>query len=528
MTDPTRPEGGGRRKADVTLMLEGTYPYVLGGVSAWIDQIIRGLPELTFSLFYLGSTRTQNEKRVFELPSNVLEVEEVFLQDRLEPAELQPAPLSGARRREIYEALGAFYLAEEDTVRLKDFWRLVEVLRGPGGTLTFGNLLRDLESWEILRGVYDRFCPNESFIDYFWTARFLHLPLWKIWKAIDRVPPAHLFHTISAGYAGFAGALAARFQGVPYLMTEHGIYTKERLAEISQADWIYEADGMQVDYDEGLGRLKQMWMGMFTFLGRVGYGQADQLITLYEGNTLLQIEFGAAPGKLRVIPNGISPSKFDGIYRAQMAKWEQRPERPTVGFIGRIVPIKDVKTLIRAARMVVERMPEVQFLMAGPFVEDPNYYEECVKITKLLNLDQHVHFLGMQKIMEVLPRMDVMVLTSISEGLPLVSLEAMAAGLPQVATDVGACRELIFGRTLEDKAIGRAGRLTKILSPAETAEALLSILRDPATVRRMGAAGRRRAEQFYSMDRMLGSYRDLYRGYVPGVDGVVGGGGLKT
>lgn len=308
--------------------------------------------------------------------------------------------------------------------------------------------------------------------------------------------------------------MGAKLHEIPYLITEHGIYTKERLAEISQAGWIYENESLYVDYEGGLGKLKQLWMAMFGFLGHCAYDTGDQIVTLYEGNTFLQIEHGAEPDKLRIIPNGIEPSKFDAIYEGQMARWQTAPARKYVGFIGRVVPIKDVKTLIRAARLVIERMPEVEFLIAGPYSEDPTYFDECQKIAKLLKIDSQVHFLGMQKIMEVLPKMDVMVLTSISEGLPLVSLEAMAAGLPQVSTDVGACRELIFGRVPEDKALGRAGRLTKILSPAETASALLALLNNPALIRRCGEAGRKRAENFYSMKMMLDSYRELYDSYL--------------
>jgi hypothetical protein len=68
----------------------------------------------------------------------------------------------------------------------------------------------------------------------------------------------------------------------------------------------------------------------------------------------------------------------------------------------------------------------------------------------------------------------------------------------------------MFGRTPPDRALGRAGRLTKIMSPAETAHALIAILSNPETCVKMGVAGRKRAEQFYSMTTMLGDYRDLY------------------
>ncbi len=497
--------------ADVCLMLEGTYPYVLGGVSAWVDQIIRGLPELKFALFFLGSAKADYKKQNYQLPPNVVSLTEIYLDERLSKEELAPVPGAWPARDKVFEVLEEFYQADTHEDRRNQFWNLIVALKGVGRQMTFGNILRDREAWEVLEKAYARFCPEESFIDFFWTARFLHLPLWQLWQAHQRIPDAKVYHSVSAGYAGFAAAIAAHLRNAPFILTEHGIYTKERIAEISQAEWIYEPQRSQIDYNLGPSKLKQLWVGLFSFLGRIAYDTADQIITIYEGNVNTQIEFGADPRKISVIPNGIEPSKFDRIYQIHVERWRSSPPVKVIGFIGRVVPIKDVKTLLRAARLVCERIPEAHFLIVGPYAEDPIYFDECQTIVKLLGIEKNVDFMGMQKTMEVLPRMDVMVLTSISEGLPYVMLEGMAAGLPNVASDVGACRELIFGRTPEDKAIGRAGRLTKILSPVETAAALVTILQNPKLVRQMGDAGRRRAEEYYSMSKMLGSYRELYR-----------------
>ncbi|NDB75450.1 MAG: DUF3492 domain-containing protein [Verrucomicrobia bacterium] len=506
MQPPAKPEP----VADVTLFLEGTYPYVLGGVSSWVHQIITGLPELTFSLFYIGAKQEPNAKQHYKLPPNVLTVREVYLHNELSKREQKRRHVPAELRMALYDLLGRFYLAKTEAERMACFWATLEGLQEVEKRFRFGNLLRDREAWEILVAGYEEFCPDESFIDFFWTARFLHLPLWNLWKARDLVPPARVYHSVSAGYAGFIGAITGRRRHAPFFLTEHGIYTKERIAEISQADWIYEADRFQINFSEGLGKLKQMWINLFMFLGQVAYAQADKIITLYSGNAATEIEFGADGKKISIIPNGIEPSRFDAIYQQHMTRWQSSPEKKYVGFIGRVVPIKDVKTLLRAARIVCERMPEVEFLIAGPYAEDPTYFDECSKIVKLLHIEEKVHFLGMSKIMEVLPRMDVLVLTSISEGLPLVVLEGMAAGKPNVCSDVGACRELMFGRTAPDRALGRAGRLTKIMSPAETAHALIGILSNPETCVKMGIAGRQRAEQFYSMTAMLGAYRALY------------------
>lgn len=501
--------------ADVCLLLEGTYPYVLGGVSAWVHQIITGLPDVTFSIFYIGAKPDPKAKRHYELPPNVVEIQEVYLHDQLSRKEQRPKHLPVELRAMLYQAFNRFYLAREPEDRLDHFWTLLDALNEARGRFRFGNLLRNQEIWETLHDVYDRFCPDESFIDFFWTVRFLHLPLWNLWLGLDRIPRAKMYHSVSAGYAGLVGAIAARHHQVPYLLTEHGIYTKERIAEISQADWIYEADRFRISYSEGLGKLKQMWINLFLFMGQVAYQTADRIITLYEGNANTQVEFGADRDKIEIIPNGMEPANFDAIYHQQLERWQTDPEKKYVGFIGRVVPIKDVKTLLRAARIVCDRLPNAHFMIAGPYAEDPVYFDECQKIVKMLHIEDRVDFMGRQQIMDVLPKMDVIVLTSISEGLPLVILEGYACGKPVVATDVGACRELVFGRTVPDRQLGRAGRITKIMSAAETANALISILENPETVLKMAKAARTRTEQFYSMKQMLDSYRNLYAGKAP-------------
>jgi len=150
------------------------------------------------------------------------------------------------------------------------------------------------------------------------------------------------------------------------------------------------------------------------------------------------------------------------------------------------------------------------FHIIGPTEEDPDYFEECKQMVSLMGLGDKVLFLGPKNVREILSGLDVCLLTSISEGLPLIILEAFAAGVPCVATDVGACRELIFGRTPEDKAIGRAGLLTKICSPLDTADAVLRVIANAENLLRMGQAGRIRAERHYRQSEIMGKYRRFY------------------
>ena len=255
---------------------------------------------------------------------------------------------------------------------------------------------------------------------------------------------------------------------------------------------------------------KRLWVEFFFFLARVAYSSADLVFALYQGNATLQIEYGAEARKMEVLPNGIDPNKFDGALQKRSERIKSGSDKPCIGFIGRVVTIKDVKTLIRSARILIQSVPGTVIQIIGPTNEDPEYFEECKAMVGEFGLQEVVQFLGSQNIVNVLDQIDVMILTSLSEGLPLVILEAFSAGIPVVATDVGSCRELIHGRTPEDQALGPAGIITRVASPSETAAALQKLITNPSMLRDMGAAGRQRAERHYTQKALLTRYHQVY------------------
>jgi glycosyltransferase involved in cell wall biosynthesis len=181
----------------------------------------------------------------------------------------------------------------------------------------------------------------------------------------------------------------------------------------------------------------------------------------------------------------------------------------TLCLIGRVVPIKDIKTFIRAMLTVVREEPQAEAWIAGPEDEDEEYAKECRSLVESLGLEEKVKFLGFQKIDELLPRCGVLILSSISEALPLVVLEGFAAGVPSVTTDVGSCRQLIYGLPGEDAALGAAGRVVQIADPRALAQAALDLL-DEKNWHAAQAAGIARVERFYTQDMMVGAYRSLY------------------
>ena len=248
----------------------------------------------------------------------------------------------------------------------------------------------------------------------------------------------------------------------------------------------------------------------------MAYVQARHIITLSDVNRIKQIADGAPPEKIEIVPNGVALKSAEQPRRPRRSADAGRrrvalpPPRLRVGFVGRVVPIKDVDHLHPRLRHRAQRR------RAGRARDrtgrgDPGYAARCRQLVSRLGRTDQIRFVGPMPPDQIYGDLDVVVLTSFSEGQPLVILEAYAWGVPVVATDVGACREMIEGRT--DGGSARSGRAAS--SPAsprrkETAAALVRLARDVRLRWRMGAAGHRRVTAFYQRRDMLARYRALY------------------
>jgi len=486
--------------ADVCLVIEGTYPFVTGGVAGWIHQLIRALPEVRFALFHIAAAKgAEAPPLAYELPPNVVDLTTFGIHGGDEPP--QPGdPIPAA----VWEDVRAFH----DELRDSKFTGLEALLAGLAPTPSRGPSGHDFiygkPSWTVVRALYEARAPDVSFIDYFWTWRFTHLPIFRLLRA--ELPEAHVYHTVSTGWAGLAATLTRARTRRPMILTEHGIYSRERRMEIDQTEWIYVQRQMPMSLSVGQAFFKELWSRLFHRLSQITYAQADLIVTIFEGNRIAQIQDGADPAKTLVIPNGIAVDRF-----AALGRVPSEPDEFRVGFVGRVVPIKDLKTFIRAFRIVAGSIPGARATIVGPIDEDPGYQAECAGLATTLGVEDRLTFWGAVDVGLVYPKVDVVVLTSVSEGLPLVLLEAAAASLPVVATDVGACRELLEGRGPEDRALGPSGIVTSMADPGATAGAILTLARDPELRREMGRAGLARVRAYYQEADLVRSYREIYR-----------------
>jgi len=500
----------GAAGADVCLVLEGTYPYVKGGVSTWVHDLIGSLPALRFALVHIGPQPGTYRRKFYSLPGNVVTLTDLFCREsrarKSDVAALARAARAACRRHadarlasRVLHGIRRLHLEDQvDSSLLDDL---------ASADLSVDAFLHGRRSFELTTELYERLAPDTSFLDFFWHFRSMHLPLVRLLAA--EPPAAATYHAVCTGYAGLLAAVWSHRTGRPFLLTEHGIYARERSLELDRAPWFRgRRDDCRSDETDGAmdgataSALRRMWVRFFRALARCAYARASIVVSLCEVNRKRQIADGAPADRTHVVPNGI-----DHADRMPKRAAERGPVR--VGFVGRLVPIKDVVTFIRACSLA-SRAVELDVRIIGPVDEDPWYARRCRNLVVRLGLERMIRFEGMLPTDRIYPEIDILVLTSFSEGQPLVILEANAAGIPVVASDVGACRDLLEGRGDADRRIGPSGIVTRLAAPEETAAAIARLARDPELRRRMGAAGRRRMATFYRKSAVVSTYQALY------------------
>jgi len=492
------------KQVDVMLLLEGTFPYVSGGVSSWVHQIIKGFPDLDFGAVFIGSKADEYGEIKYALPPNLKHLQVHYLHD--EHITPPVAPCAGDPHGfEILQRLHSWFANPHPDGLPAELKQASFYLKAKGG-VDYSQFLYADRSWQYICSLYRERCTDPSFVDYFWTVRNMHAPIWQLAAIAGSLIPARAYHTVSTGYAGFLGGLLHHHAERPLILSEHGIYTKERRIDIFNNEWIQDnRNAMQRDPTE-ISYFRDLWIRFFETLGRFCYDASGQIVSLYEGVRQRQISDGALPEKISVVPNGIDVARFAPLRTARPAK----PPK-VLALLGRVVPIKDVKTYIRAIRVLVNHIPELEGWVVGPDGEDPEYAAECRALVLSLDLADCVRFTGFMNPVDLFPQIGLLVLSSISEGLPLVALEGFAAGVPLVSTDVGACRQLIEGVGEQDQALGVAGAVVPINNPQALAVACLSLLQNQQAWDQASQAAITRVETFYTQQQMFARYHALYQ-----------------
>ncbi len=461
----------------VCVVTEGSYPYVVGGTGEWTQRLMQTLPDVDFSIAAISASRKQPSDRHYEPPPNLRQIVDIALDDTtLLTATMKRRPRSARETRRIWELVGHGYRR----LMRNDFSQFGELYGAIRHELTAWDLFHSPEHWDLVEHYYRLLAPIEPFIDFYWTWRFTHVTLYRL--ALQPLPPADIYHPIASGYAGFTALCAKLARGGKMVLTEHGLYTRERELEIATSRLFR---GYQKDFLTGL----------FDKINRLVYHHADLIVGLFEEARQAQIGLGAPEARTEVISNGVDLSRFLSL------PTRTSDEITRIGLVGRVVPVKDVRAFIECAKIVAETIPNAEFHIIGPIDEDPEYYTSCRQLIRQLQLEDRVQFTGYRAVEEYLPTLDIVMLTSLKEAQPFSVLEAMACGIPVVATRTGSVPEILEG----------VGYMAWPRDVQGFADAVIQLARDRALRRHLGTLARERIRERYDQRSNLERYRDRYR-----------------
>ena len=354
--------------------------------------------------------------------------------------------------------------------------------------INVGDFLQSRDIFDIIETAYNEKFSQLPFLNFYWNIKSIFMYLLKL--LTEEITEADIYHSLSTGYSGIIGSFAKYKLSKPFILTEHGIYTREREEEIIKSGWLK-------------GCFKDIWINYFYSLSKCAYDMANNVITLFERNKDIEVELGCDIKKITIIPNGIDVKDYNDINRINNDGFIN------IGAIIRMVPIKDIKTMIHSFSLVKKSIKNTRLYIMGPWDENVEYYEECIKLVENSNIED-VIFTGKVNIKEYLCKIDLLMLTSISEGQPLAVLEGMAAKKPFVTTDVGSCKELLYG--MNDN-YGQAGIVCPVMDHSKIAKAVISLCNDRVKRDEMANSAYQRISKIYTKERLIESYKNLYNSY---------------
>lgn len=460
----------------ICLVVEGAYPYLTGGVSSWIHRLLLELDDVEFIIQTLLIDRNHQRAMKYEIPDNVIEIQEIYLFDEDYHVNHKKIKLSPVD----FEAFDSLFHGEN--IHWEVLFRFFDKQK-----ISLNDLLGSKDFLELTKSYYLENYSDMVFTDFLWSMRSMYEPLFSVLRS--PTVEADLYHSLATGYSGVFASMQKYLKEKKLLVSEHGIYTREREEELIKADWV-------------TGSYKDIWINQFYKLSSCAYDFSDKITSLFPESQEIQIELGAAREKTLVIPNGVTMEQF-----AELEEKDATDDFINLGAILRVTPIKDVKTMLSAFYLAKQKEPKLKLWVIGPLDEDPEYVEECKELIIDLDLSDVV-FTGTVNIKEYLGKMDFMILSSISEGQPLVILEAFSAKKPYIATNVGDCKNLIYG--VHDD-FGDAGIVVPIMNTELMSEAIVHLASDPKLRAMMGNNGYKRVRDHHQNSDIYGEYRDLYQ-----------------
>ncbi len=485
------------QRLSVLLQTEGTYPFAGGGVSTWCDTLCCSLEDVDFHIFAV--TGKPSVSRKYDLPENIRQLRKLPLWGSKEPTFFfQPqhsftdiylrrvATNADVVRREfiphfeqfllhVFDPENAWEEADEVLLQLYLYFQRYDYKRTFQAEPAWNMYKRVIMEHGLADGEKPSLFDMTTAMR--WLTNFL-LPL------SATIPETDVTHATAAGFCGLSGIVAKQLHGTPMIVTDHGIYVRERYLAIS------EEEDFSLFAKRFLTRLSM-------FVTRTCYRTADQVSPVCDYNYRWEVPLGAHPHKVQTIYNGIQTDKFVPGLKPECTR-----ARPTVVAAAHVFPLKDIETMIRSCEVARQHVPNVLYRVYGSLKVDPPYAERCRGLIRKLELEDHFRLEGYHpEPSKLYLEGDISILSSISEGFPYAVLESMACGRPVVATDVGGVRE----------AVGDCGVVVRPRDAEALGRGVATLLHDHRHREELAQKARARVLGSFQLSSAVGAYRQVYK-----------------
>lgn len=489
-----------KKKPIVLFETEGSYPYSGGGVSTWAHILCSELQEqVDFYIYAITGNPfvesryplTENIKKIIHIPLWGVE-EPVQYYNAEEPFSYQIEKRARTTRSVIKEYFMPVFRDFVDCLfnPFRDPEEISEIIYGMWkyfNKYDYKLTMKETSLWidfkEHLKDEFELYKDNKEEPRVFdvtfgmrWLYHFL-MPL-----ATNIPEEVDVTHATIAGFPALASIAAKYEYGTPSMVTDHGVYIRERLINLGRADMPYFS--------------KQLLLNLSTIVTRAVYFTADQISPVTTANQKWEVKFEAEESKILPIYNGVDTSVFKPTLKPT-----HTADKPTVVAVAHIFPLKDIETMIRTCNLVRQEITDVQFIVYGSLDVDKDYVEKCEKLIEELELGNHFRFGGFHdKPSMVFNEGDISILTSISEGFPYTVIESMSCQRPVVATDVGGIKDALLD----------CGILCKPRDPRAIADGVIKLLLDTNLRIELGKKSREKVLLNFTTKKSVDSYYDSY------------------
>ncbi len=482
---------------------EGSYPYSGGGVSTWSHILCSELQhEIDFYLFAVTGSPFVEPR--YKLPGSIKKIIHVPLWGVEEPVEYfdSDRPFSDQvtkKTRTTKKAIKDLFMplfrdfvehlhdpyqdVEQISETIYGLWKYFQhfdyklTLREPLLWLEFKGSM--IDKFEKLGK--EEFGEEPKVFDMTFGMRWLYHFMMPVATPIPK--EVDICHATLAGFPALASIAAKYEYGTPGLVTDHGVYMRERLINVGSSDMPFFSKKLLVD--------------LSTLVSRAVYHNADQISPVATVNKKWEERFEADPDSILPIYNGVDTDLFKPLPKPPHTEGQ-----PTVIAVAQVFPLKDIETMIRSCAIVRESIPEVQYIVYGSLDVDKDYVQKCRDLIDELDLSDNFTFGGFHN----QPNMifnegDISVLTSISEGFPYTVIESMSCRRPVVATDVGGIRDALEG----------CGILCKPRDPQDVADGVIKLLKDDQLRIELGVKARDKVLLKFTTDKSVNAYLETYQ-----------------